>query len=117
MAGLMFTAVGIVSQDEARATTAINVQEANPTITITNGSGDPPFVYSPDKLDAKVGQAITIVNKDPNAVHSVTAKDKSFSVDAPPNGSVTLTVKKAGTYDYYCTYHTDTHNPASLNIS
>jgi plastocyanin len=50
-------------------------------------------------------------------VHSVTAKDRSFSVDVPPKSSVTLTVSKAGNYDYKCEYHPDAHNPASLNVS
>lgn len=117
IAGLSFTAIGIVSHDEARATPAFNVQQASPTITITNDGGDPPYIYSPTQLEAKVGQAITITNKDQNAVHAVTAKDGSFSVDVPPNSSVTLTVSKAGNYPYYCTYHTDAHNAASLNVS
>jgi plastocyanin len=113
--GLSFTAIGIVSHDEARATPAFNVDQANPTITITN-EGDN-YVFSPAQLDAKVGQAITVTNKDANGVHSVTAKDHSFSVDVPPQSSVTLKVTKAGDYPYYCTYHTDNHNPASLKVS
>jgi hypothetical protein len=75
------------------------------------------YTYSPAQLNAKVGQAITITNKDPNGVHGVTANDRSFSVDVPPQSSVTLTVSKAGSYPYYCTYHPDAHNPATLNIS
>jgi plastocyanin len=106
MAALSFTAIGL---DHAGA------QEANPTITITNEGGT--FKYSPDTVAAKVGQAITLTNNDANGVHSVTAKDQSFSMDIPPSSSVTLTVKKAGNYPYYCTYHTDAHNPASLNVS
>ena len=88
-----------------------------PTITIDNKGGDPPYVYSPAALDAKVGQAITVTNNDANGVHSVTAKDRSFSIDVPPKSSVTLTISKAGKYDYYCEYHTDAHNPASINVS
>jgi plastocyanin len=115
IAGLSFTGIGIVSHDEARATPAFNVQQANPTITISNEGAN--YLYNPAQLDAKVGQAITITNKDPNGVHTVTAKDHSFSVDVPPQSSVTLKVSKAGNYPYYCTYHTDAHNPASLNVS
>jgi plastocyanin len=106
--GLSFTAT-------APATPAFN--EANPTITIDNKGGDPPYSFSPAQLDAKVGQAITVTNNDPNGVHSVTATDRSFSVDVPPKSSATLTVSKAGKYDYICQYHTDGHNPASLNVS
>ena len=115
IAGLFFTAFGNVSHGEARANPAFDVDQANPTITITNDGVN--YVYSPAQLDAKVGQAITVTNKDPNGVHSVTAKDHSFSVDVPPQTSVTLKVSKAGTYPYYCQYHTDAHNAASLNVS
>jgi plastocyanin len=114
IAGLSFTGFAVVSQ-EAGATPAVNVEQANPTITITNGGVN--YVFSPAQLDAKSGEAITIINKDPNGVHSVTAKDRSFSVDIPPQGSVTLKVSKAGNYPYYCQYHVDSHNPASLNVS
>ena len=109
VAGLSFAAMGIVSQDEARA------QEGNPTITITNEGAT--YAYSPDTLQAKVGQPITVTNNDPNGVHTVTAKDRSFNVDVPPKSSVTLTVSKAGHYDYVCTYHQDAHNPASIDVS
>ena len=50
-------------------------------------------------------------------MHSVTAKDRSFSVDVPPQSSVTLTVAKAGTYPYFCQYHSETHNAASITVS
>src|ERR1051325_9948879 len=95
----------------------VSAQQANPTITIDNTGDDPPYTYTPASLSAKVGQAITVTNNDPNGVHSVTAKDRSFSVDVPPKSSVTLTVKKAGNYPYGCQYHSDAHNPASLNVS
>jgi len=105
IAGLSFTAP------------AVNAQQANPTITIDNTGGNPPYTFTPAQLNAKVGQAITVKNNDANGVHNITAKDQSFSVDVPPQSSATLTVKKAGKYDYYCTYHTDGHNPASINAS
>lgn len=113
--GLSSTALGIVSHGEAHATAAPNVGQATPTITITNEGLH--YVYSPAQVTAKAGQAITITNKDPNGVHSVTANDRSFSIDIPANSSVTLKVSKPGNYPYYCTYHPDTHNPASLSIS
>jgi plastocyanin len=113
--GLSFAAIGIASHDEARAMPAFNVGQSNPTITITNQGIN--YVFSPAQLAAKVGQAITVTNKDPNGVHNVTANDHSFSVDVPPQSSVTLKVSKAGNYPYYCQYHPDSHNPASLTIS
>jgi len=112
IAGLSFTAVEIVSQDEARA------QEGNPTITITNEGTY--YTFSPAQLDAKVGQPITVVNNDRyGGVHSVTEKNRSFSVDVPPQSSKTLTVEKAGNYQYLCDWHTDAHEPkyGSLNVS
>ena len=111
VAGLSFTVFGAVPPASLAAPPA----PANPTITITNQGLN--YTYSPAQLNAKVGQAITITNKDPNGVHSVTAKDRSFSVDVPANSSVTLKVSKAGSYPYYCTYHPDLHNPATLTIS
>ncbi len=95
----------------------VSAQQAGPTITIDNTGGDPPYTFTPAALDAKVGQAITVTNNDSNGVHSVTAQDRSFSVDVPPKSSVTLTVKKAGSYPYICQYHTDAHNKATLNVS
>ena len=115
--GLWLTAIGAVHQNEAGATTAINVQQGNPTITIAPQSSSPPYTYNPAQLNAKVGQPITVTNNDPNGVHSVTAKDRSFSVDVPPGGSVTLTVQKAGSFPYHCTYHSDEHNPATITVS
>jgi plastocyanin len=56
-------------------------------------------------------------NKDANGVHSVTADDRSFSVDVPPRTSVTLTISKAGAYPYFCQYHPDSHNAASITVS
>jgi plastocyanin len=118
IAGLSFTAIGIVSHDAARATPAFNVQQANPTITITNEGTY--YTFSPTQLDAKVGQPITVVNDDRyGGVHSVTEKNRSFSVDVPPQSSKTLTVEKAGNYVYFCDWHTDAHDPkyAYLNVS
>jgi len=116
IAGL-FTTSGIVSCDEALATPAFNVQQANPTITITNEGTN--FTFSPAQLEAKVGQPITVTNKDPYGIHSVTDKNRSFSVDVQPNSSATLTVSKAGNYQYLCDWHTDAHDPkyGSLNVS
>lgn len=115
--GIAVATIALVSQTGALATPALRVQEAGPTITITNTGSEPPYTFSPAQLEAKVGQPVTVTNNDPNGVHSVTAKDKTFNVDVPPKSSVTFTVSKAGTYDYVCQYHTDAHNPASLNVS
>ena len=93
VAGLFITS-GVVAHDEAGATPAFSAQQANPTITIT--SEGTYFTFSPAQLDAKVGQAITVTNNDPYGAHSVVEKNRSFSIDVPPNSSATLTVSKAG---------------------
>jgi plastocyanin len=95
----------------------VSAQQGSPTITIENTGANPPYTFSPEQLDAKVGQEITVTNNDPSGVHSVTAKDQSFNVDVGPKSSVTFKVDKAGSYPYYCQYHTDAHNPATLNVS
>ena len=104
--GGLFAGFGTIAPVEA---------QAGPTITITNQAGN--YLYEPAQLDVAAGQAITVTNNDTRGVHSVTAKDRSFNVDVPPKGSVTLTVSQPGMYPYYCTYHTDTHNAASINVS
>ncbi len=117
IAGLSFTAIGLGSQNEARATPAIKIQQSAPTITI-NPQGGNPYTFEPAQLEAKVGQQITVKNNDPNGIHSVTSKDRSsFNVDVPPGSSATFSVSKPGKYDYICTYHQTEHNPASVNVS
>lgn len=99
----------------AAAIPTATAEGGGPTITITNDGTN--YVYSPAELAAAAGQPITITNNDANGVHSVTAKDRSFNVDVPPQSSVTLTVSEAGSYPYYCQYHTDAHNTASITVS
>jgi plastocyanin len=117
IAGLSFTAIGIVSHDGARATPAFNVQESSPTITITNEGVT--YRFNPAHVDAKVGQPITVTNNDTYGTHSVTEKGRSFSVDVPPQSSKTLTVSKAGNYQFLCDWHTDAHEPkyGTMNVS
>jgi plastocyanin len=111
---LGFMGTGVIAHHEAHAATAIKADNA--TITITRQGKFPPFVNTPAQLNVKAGQPITIKNDD-DWVHSVTADDYSFDVDVPPKSSVTLTVPKAGSYPYYCTYHPKEHNQTSINAS
>jgi plastocyanin len=108
--GLSFAAVGATAQGGVAATSALNAQEAAATITIKD------FMYDPAGLNVKVGQSITITNND-GFNHTVTARDGSFDQDVPANGSVTLMVKKAGSFPYSCTYHPGQHNPATINAA
>lgn len=117
VAGL-FATIGIVAEEAVGATPAVYVQQANPTITITNEGTY--YTFSPTQLDAKVGQPITITNNDRyGGAHSVTEKGRSFSVTVPPNTSKSLTVSEAGNYQYFCDWHADSHEPkyGSLNVS
>lgn len=78
------------------ATTAASASASAAVLTISN------FQFS--KLAVAAGQEITINNTD-SAKHTVTADDKSFSVEVPGNGSATLTIATPGTYTIHCEIH------------
>jgi len=61
------------------------------------------LVFSPAEISAVVGDVIEWQNKDVMA-HTATAKD-GFDVVIPPKKTATLTVTKAGVFDYYCRFH------------
>ena len=67
------------------------------TVTISN------FEFAPDSLQVKVGDTITVDNKD-QTEHTVTARDKSFDTGSFM-GTKTFTVSKAGTFEYICEIH------------
>ena len=67
------------------------------TVTISN------FEFSPDALEVKVGDTITVENKD-QTEHTVTARDKSFDTGTF-TGRTNFTVTKAGTFEYTCEIH------------
>jgi plastocyanin len=60
--------------------------------------------YAPVNISARVGDTIEWSNADLVA-HTATARDKSFDLMIFPNKKQTLTVKKAGEFDYYCKFH------------
>jgi plastocyanin len=60
--------------------------------------------YAPVNIAARVGDTIEWSNVDLVA-HTATARDKSFDLMIFPNKKLTLTVKKAGEFDYYCKFH------------
>lgn len=60
--------------------------------------------YGPVNITARVGDTIEWSNADIVA-HTSTARDKSFDLMVMPNKKQTLTVKKAGEFDYYCKFH------------
>jgi plastocyanin len=68
------------------------------TVTIENLS------FKPAEVKAKVGDTILWVNKDV-LDHTATARDKSFDIIQGANKSVSQTLTKAGSFDFYCKYH------------
>jgi plastocyanin len=108
--GLSLTGVGIAAQPEAGASPQPKAAPAGPAITIKD------FMYNPAEVTATAGQPITITNND-GFNHTITAKDGTFNIDIPANGSVTLRVSRTGTFPYSCTYHPGQHNPATINVS
>ena len=62
------------------------------------------LIFGPVEVKARVGDTIVWDNQDVFA-HTATATDKSFEVMLPPKKSGSLTVKKAGTFDYFCKFH------------
>ncbi len=63
------------------------------------------FKFVPETLKAKVGEKIKVTNND-SATHTVTAKDKSFDTgNLDEGGEKTITVAKAGTFEYVCDIH------------
>jgi plastocyanin len=84
----------------AALTLAVSVPAHAATIQIIMEN----LVISPAETPAKVGDTIEWINKDVFA-HTATARDGDFDVTLPPNKTMTLVLKKAGTVDYYCRFH------------
>jgi plastocyanin len=80
------------------------------TITVTIEK----LAYQPAEVTAKVGDTILWVNKDVLA-HTSTARDKSFEVIEPPKKTVSQTLTKAGSFDYYCKYHPNMKGRLTVN--
>ena len=62
------------------------------------------LVFAPAEVSAKVGDTIEWVNKDVFA-HTATARNGDFDVNQPPKKTVTSVLNKAGTVEYYCSFH------------
>jgi plastocyanin len=64
------------------------------------------YAYGPATVTIAVGKSVAWVNDDAVS-HTVTARDASFdSGNLDQNANYTHTFTKAGTYAYYCAYHT-----------
>lgn len=62
------------------------------------------LVYNPASVQAKVGDTIEWINKDPYA-HTATARNGDWNVMIGPKKTARLVLKKPGTVDYYCKFH------------
>ena len=64
------------------------------------------FEFTPARVEAKVGDTITVRNED-TANHSFTAKDDQalFDTGQFTAGERQISLTKAGTYDFVCTVH------------
>ena len=62
------------------------------------------LVVTPAEVSARVGDTIEWINKDV-LVHTATARNGDFDVTTPPKKTVTSTLKKAGSIEYYCRFH------------
>lgn len=54
--------------------------------------------------NVRAGDVILWVNKD-IFKHTATARDKSFTINLPPQRRGRTTIKKAGTIPFFCIYH------------
>jgi plastocyanin len=62
------------------------------------------MAFGPLPHGLRVGDTIEWVNND-IFLHSATAKDKSFDIELKPRAHVRMTLKKPGTFAFYCRYH------------
>jgi plastocyanin len=60
--------------------------------------------FAPAQVSAHVGDTIEWMNDDIVA-HTATARNGDWDVMVQPNGKASVTLKSAGTIDYYCRLH------------
>ncbi len=97
LAALALVAAACGGSDDGGGSASAGAGAGGKTVTISN------FEFAPDTLEVKVGDTITVDNKD-QTEHTVTAKDKSFDTGTF-TGTKTFTVTKAGTFEYVCEIH------------
>ena len=62
------------------------------------------LAFTPAEISARVGDTIEWVNADFLA-HTATARSKEWDVMILPNKTGRVTLKRAGSIDYYCRFH------------
>jgi plastocyanin len=104
---LSLVACGSSSKSSSSSPTT-SAARGGEVITIHN------LAFSPTPLPAKVGDSVTVTNKD-GINHTFTANDGSFDTGAFSTGSKTVKLTKAGTTPYHCKIHTFMHG--TLQVS
>jgi plastocyanin len=93
------TAAGSPAGGALSCATAPAGSTAAETVTIQN------FSFSPQPVQAKVGDVVAWTNKD-SAPHSATMDDGSCDTDSIASGATAMLVFNApGTYTYHCKIH------------
>ena len=106
-AALVIAAVGYGSAAHGGGSTTqsktVVAPGRNVHLTIAN------YLYQPEALSVKVGTTITVTNTDSTA-HTATARSGAFdSGTLATSKSAHFTLKKPGTYSYYCQFHAFMH--------
>jgi len=99
VAALALTGTALGQQTPSPAPIGTNAPNPSTVVYIKN------YKYSPATVTITVGTSVAWVNQDATS-HTVTATDASFdSGNLDQNANYTHTFTKAGTYAYYCAYH------------
>jgi plastocyanin len=62
------------------------------------------LTFTPAQLSAHVGDTVEWVNSD-FVAHTATTRKKEWDVAIPAKGTGRVTLKSAGTIDYFCRFH------------
>lgn len=96
-AGLALGCAGVIVLADA-PTAQANPSGRQHVVTMDN------MKYGQIPSGLKVGDTIVWVNRD-TVPHTVTARNRSFDVRLNPNQKARMTLKKAGSFAFYCTLH------------
>ena len=95
--GLALGCAGLAVFSDARTAVA-NPSGSQHVVTMDN------MKYGRLPSGLKVGDSIVWVNHD-TVPHTVTARDRSFDLRLNPGQKARMTLKKAGSFAFYCTLH------------
>lgn len=97
----------LVNDNNVNPGTSDSEQSSSPAVEgavrIVDNAGN--NSYSPNPIEAKVGETVTWVNDD-TAIHTATSTNGSFDSDILQRGQTfSYTFDKEGEYPYFCTLH------------